>query len=91
MEALVRELHEELGAQVQKEDGIFLGALSEGFTGHSELVHVHFWHDKEGTITGVYECEGRYYDSVEEALSHDKVMDYVRWALCECRDRGLLK
>jgi 8-oxo-dGTP diphosphatase len=90
MQALLRELKEELGAEALESEVIKLGAITEDFTQHRELVHIHFWHDKRGTITGCYEAEARQYNSVEEALSHPKIMDYSRWALYECQSRGLL-
>jgi 8-oxo-dGTP diphosphatase len=90
MQALTRELHEETGAQVNAEDVIFLGAISEEETNYSELVHVHFWHDKQGTITGCYEAEERRFDKVEEALAHPRIMDYARWALLQAKGRGFL-
>jgi 8-oxo-dGTP diphosphatase len=69
---------------------VSLGAVTEAITGHSELIHVYFWHDKEGTITGCYEGEVRYFDSVQEVLTQPKVIDDTRWALNECLARGLL-
>jgi 8-oxo-dGTP diphosphatase len=91
IEALIRELHEETGARVDASEVVLLGAISEEETNYSELVHVYFWHDKQGTITGCYEAEERRFTSVEEALSHPKIMDYARWALLEAKARGLLK
>jgi 8-oxo-dGTP diphosphatase len=89
-QAVIRELHEELGARVDAEDLISLGALTEAETGHSEIVHAWLWHDRHGTITGCYECEAVYYDRIEGALAHPKIMDYLRWMLLECRERELL-
>src|SRR5437879_283414 len=60
MEALVRELHEELGAKVMPSDVISLGTITEAITNYSELIYLYFWHDKHGTITGCYECEAKY-------------------------------
>jgi len=91
MEALVRELHEELGAKVIPSDVISLGTITEAITNYSELIYHYFWHDKQGTITGCYECEPKYYDTVDEIVAHPKVMDDVRWLLRECQNRGLLK
>lgn len=91
MEALVRELHEELGAIVHPADVISLGAVTEAITGYGDLIYEYFWHDKAGTITGCYECEPRFYDSIDEALAHPKIMDDVRWLLDICRSRGLVK
>jgi 8-oxo-dGTP diphosphatase len=91
MEALVRELHEELGAIVQPSDVISLGAVTEAVTEYGDLIYEYFWHDKTGTITGCYECESRFYDSIDEVLTHPKVMDDVCWLLDICRSRGLVK
>ena len=91
MEALVRELHEELGAIVDPNEVVFLGAVTEAETNHTELVHIHFWYDKAATITGCYEAEARYYNTVEEALAHPKMMDYAKWALLEAQAKKLLQ
>lgn len=90
MQGLTRELHEELGAIVKVEDVIFIGAITEDFTNHTEIVHVHFWHDKDNTITGCFEAEIAYYDRAAGALAHPKIMDYTKWALLECQRRGLI-
>lgn len=74
-QALVRELHEELGAVVDWNDVVPLGVLTEDWTGHSELVHTHFWHDKDGTITGCYEGEPLFFENMQDALNHEKIMD----------------
>jgi 8-oxo-dGTP diphosphatase len=59
-------------------------------TQHKELVHIHFWHDKHGTITGCYEAEAREFASVAEVLALSNLMDYARWAFLECINKGLL-
>lgn len=91
MQALIRELNEELGAKVKESDVVSLGAVTEAVTGHTELIYVYFWHDLHGTITGCYEGEVRCFDSVQEVISYPKVMDDTRWALNECCARQLLK
>ena len=90
IQALIRELNEETGALASPENITFIGAISEEWTNHTELVHVHFWHDQEKTITGCYEAEARIYNKTEDALSHPQIMDYAAWALIECRDRKLI-
>ncbi|GAB5387653.1 MAG: hypothetical protein Alpg2KO_06210 [Alphaproteobacteria bacterium] len=90
LQGLCRELDEELGAQVEPQDVQFIGAVTEAFTGHTELVHIHLWQDHANTITGCYECQPRQYDSVEEALLHPMIMDYARWALLTARQQGFL-
>lgn len=91
LEALKRELKEELGADVNDGEILSLGALTEEETGHTEIVYAWFWHDRRGTITGCYECEAVYYDRVAGALAHPKIMDYAVFLLQECVRRGLLK
>ena len=91
IQALVRELHEELGAKVNVDEIVSLGAATEGVTHYKELNYLYFWHDKDGTITGCYEGEARYYDDVKAPLSHPKIMDDVQWLLRECRQRKLIK
>jgi len=91
MQGLVRELAEELGAKVNPADVIQLGAVSEDFTKHKELVHLYFWHDKNQTITGCYEAEARFYATVEEALQQPNLMEYSAWALREAKRRNLIQ
>lgn len=81
MEALVRELHEELGAIVEPADVTFLGAITEGQTSHLDVVHIHLWHDAHGTITGCYEFAAEAFDTPEQALADPGLMDYAAWAL----------
>jgi 8-oxo-dGTP diphosphatase len=90
MDALVREMKEELGAKVKPADVVRFGAITEAITDHTELVYVYFWSDTRGTITGCYEGEARFYETVKDAIAHPKVMDYVPWLLNECQKRGLI-
>ncbi len=53
LDGLVRELKEELGADVEAKEAVFIGAVSEDWTNHSELVHVYFWHDKKKLLQDV--------------------------------------
>jgi 8-oxo-dGTP diphosphatase len=89
MQALVRELKEELGAEVNPADVVFLGAITEEWTQHKELVHIHFWHDRHGTITGCYEGAAVRCQDVAVALSRSKVMEHLAWGLAEAKARGL--
>jgi 8-oxo-dGTP diphosphatase len=88
MQALVRELKEELGATVNLDAVIALGALTE--INSNELVYVYFWHDKAGTITGCYEGTAVTYSDSNTPLHHPKIMPDVCWLLTECQQRGLL-
>lgn len=89
-QALIRELKEELGAEVSVKETIFLGAIAEAITGYSELIYTYFWHDKDHKITGCYEDKPKYFDSIKDAFAHDKLGDDVRWMLGECQKRELL-
>jgi len=35
-------------------------------------------------------CEAQYFDNVANALVHPKLMDDVRWALTECKNKQLI-
>lgn len=89
-QAVIRELNEETGGIIEPKYLVFVGAVTEGWTNHTEIVHVYFWHDTKNTITGCYEAEPISFDTVEEALAHPKLMDYARWALTEYKNRGFL-
>lgn len=77
LDGLVREIQEELGAKMPLEEIKYIGALTEGFTNHQDVVHVHFWHDKDGLITGCYEAEARMFENVHDAVSQEKIMPYM--------------
>lgn len=87
IEAVVRELCEELGASVDARDLIFIGEFTED---EGSIVYVHFWHDKGITITGCYEGEEKHYKTVAEALLHPKIMPYLKQALLVAKQRDLL-
>jgi 8-oxo-dGTP diphosphatase len=91
MQALIRELKEELGAQVKAADVTTLGTITEESTEHSELVYVYFWHDKDGTITGCYEGKAVYFDKIKDVLACPNIMDSVRWLLNQCRHQQFIK
>lgn len=79
--ALIREIKEELGAQISEDDVTSFGAITEEITGHSELLYCYFWHDVSGKISACYEGSPVYFDSCEEVLKHPKTMDYVIWLM----------
>lgn len=84
LQALVRELHEELGASVNPQDVISLGVITTRASNYTELVYVYFWHDKQGTITGCYEGKANYYDR-NTTFIHPNIMDDVVFLLEECK------
>lgn len=88
--AMMRELHEETGAVIPEKEALYLGAITEAATGHSEAVHIFFWHDKAGSITGCYEAEMRLFACAEDALNAASLMPYARWALRLCHEKGMI-
>jgi 8-oxo-dGTP diphosphatase len=90
IEAAAREINEETGGILSPDDLLFIGTITEGWTNHTEAVHVYFWHDKNCSITGCYEAESIEFDTAADAMKHPKIMDYTQWALNECARRGLL-
>lgn len=88
LQALQRELTEELGAEVKANAAVSLGAVTEAITNHTELIHLFFWHDKHNTISGCYEAEAKYFDSVKQVKAHANIMDDVLWALHECQKKN---
>lgn len=89
-QAIIRELKEELGASVREHELISLGAITEKTSNHTELVYTYFWHDVDGTITGCYEGEARYFGNIASILSYPKLTDGLRWLLQQCQRKGLL-
>lgn len=89
-EAVVREIKEELGADIRPDELIKIVSMSEHFTNHTEAVHVYFWHDCDARITGCYEHSPQKFSSLEEALNAPHLMDYARYTLEECERQGLL-
>jgi 8-oxo-dGTP diphosphatase len=90
IQALIRELNEELGAKANVEDIVSFGAVTEYITNHTEIIYVYFWHDRLGTITGCYEGTALYFDNIASVLEYPKVMDYVLWLLEKSSSHGLL-
>lgn len=90
MQALLREMYEELGAIVNESEVVSFGAITEAATNYTDLVYLYFWHDYLGTITGCYEDQPLYFDNIESAISHPKAMDDIPWLLERCRNLGIL-
>ncbi|QBR84767.1 NUDIX domain-containing protein [Legionella israelensis] len=90
LNAIRRELQEELGANAAATDLIQLSCYSESITHFKEIIHGFFWHDKYNTITGCYEGEAYYLNHISELNNVPLVMDDVPW-LIECSgEKGLL-
>ena len=90
LQALQRELKEELGALVLPQEPIALCALAEADTQFRELIYAFFWHDKHNTITGCYEGKAITFPSWQSILEHPKLMSDVSWLIKECRRLELI-
>lgn len=90
IDAIIRELNEELGAIVTKNEITFITGITELETNHSELLYLYFWHDVRHTITGCYEGSPLFYENWQDALKNTSLLDDVRWILNECHRRGLI-
>jgi 8-oxo-dGTP diphosphatase len=91
LEALVRELKEELAADILPQQVVILGAVTEPETNYRDLVYAYFWHDIHGSIKGCYEGEAKYFNDTLLPQKHPKVMSDVIWVIQECHERGLLR
>lgn len=89
-DAIIRELHEELGAVISTLDIQELGLISEEITAHKQYIQMYFWHDKNNTITGCYEGEAKNFDSIDEIMKSSKLMDSVRWLIIKCLELKLI-
>ena len=54
IQAVVRELNEELGAKIKESEIVILSAYTELVTHHTELVYGYFWHDKNSATVNTY-------------------------------------
>jgi 8-oxo-dGTP diphosphatase len=89
--ALIRELKEELGANVNESEIICLGILEESEIGFRGYNYVYFWRDKSGTITGCYEGKARYFNDPVIAKQGKKIMNDVYYALDQSIAKKLIK
>ncbi len=88
--AVIREVNEETGGFPTAEEMVFIGAVTEKWTNYADIVHVYFWHDRDGTITGCYEDEPIEFENVGVALLNLELMDYARWALEKAKEMNLI-
>lgn len=89
LEGMARELAEELGACVEVDQLVYLGAFTkEGFD--DALIHAYWWHDHSCSITGCYEGEPAYFSTAMEILSVDNITPDVCWIVKECLEKKLI-
>ena len=93
-DAMIRELSEELGAKINKDELIILGEMIDQYEAYKERVHLFFWHDIENKISGCYEGYPTYFKNVNTAMKQcqfKKAMNDVIWLLGECNKRKLIR
>lgn len=86
---MARELAEELGANFNPEQAVYLGAFCKDGL-EDALIHAFWWHDHANTIAGCYEGEPAYFDNAAEILKQDQITPDVYWIVQQCLIRGLL-
>ncbi len=89
-EGIIRELQEELGAQVTAAELHYLGAVTEASSKHKEMVFGFIWHDKSNTITGCYEGEIASFTEVTTVLAKSKLLDDIPWLIEKSLQANLL-
>ena len=80
-DALVRELHEELGAKVDLDCVIELETIVKPYAKRQELIFNYIWEDVRGTITGCYEGKAVGFSDRESVLNYPNVMEDTKWLL----------
>lgn len=82
IDAIIRELKEELEVNVYKDELIFLGAVTEKISGYTELIYEYFWHDKNGILTDVCnEGSQKLFSTYNEILAYPKLLDDITWII----------
>ena len=88
--AIIRELHEELGARIDPSELTSLGTITEALSNHTEPVHTFFWHDRSHKITDCFEGEIKEFDSINSILLEDNWVDDIIWLITEASLQKLL-
>lgn len=88
LQAICRELHEELGAQVTPDNISMLGIIEEHSSDAIDAVYIHLWHDHDNSITGCYEGNSEAFASITDALNETTLMDYARLALQQVQKKA---
>lgn len=91
IDALVREIKEELGADINKNKVVTLSTYTEKCTNFKDLIYGYFWHDANNTITGCYEGEARYFSNIQQITKEKRIMDDVIFLLHKCEHLNLIK
>lgn len=87
LQAICRELHEELGARATPESISALGIIEEHCGDAIDAVYIHLWHDRDNSITGCYESSSEAFASITDALNETTLMDYARLALQQAQKK----
>lgn len=91
VQALRRELHEELGVCVSESALIYIGSIVKTDENHSELIHEYFWHDVENRVQACYEGKLFYLATAGDILhARDRMMPGLIWLVEQCCKKELL-
>lgn len=88
-QGLIRELHEELGAKVNRDGLLALGAITKRGLDNA-LIHAYCWRDDKGSIRGCYEGSPAFFKSAIEILDQPNITADAHWIVIECVKRGLI-
>ena len=88
-QAVIRELKEELGIEVNANNLTYLGAVLECETNFTEPVFQYFLKYDDG-IANCFEGEIAKFKNIEDVFSQKKIMSDVKWALEKCKSLKLL-
>lgn len=88
---IIRELKEELGAVVKREDLVYLTEVTgTHLNGTYGTTVTFFWSDSHRTITGCYEGAPAYFDSAATVLAHPDVRSHTKECVQIALKKGLI-
>ena len=90
LQAIIRELNEELDVEVPSSELIFISAYTEEISQHKDLIYGYFWHDKNNTIQTCHEGEIAYFNALSDILKNNKLLDDVPFLLSTCKNKKLI-
>lgn len=83
VEAMIRELKEELEVSITPNELIYIASITELISGHCELIHQYCYKDIKNEIKRTTEGELVVFDNKNDILKEKKIMDDLIWQLTE--------
>jgi 8-oxo-dGTP diphosphatase len=91
VQALQREIMEELGTIIRASELQYIGSVVKKTGKKTELIHTYFWHDKMDEIKNCYEGSRLYLYTLRDFLRFkDRLMPGLVWLFERCRHLGYL-